>query len=131
MNIWITPPIAPEPYNADAGPRTTSIRSIADSGRCSTSPPPLSGLSMRMPSTSTIDCELRVPRTNSPDTEPAPPVCEISMPPALRSSSGSAAAPASRITCASITVMSASARSIVVSVRVAVTTTGFIDWEDA
>ena len=97
VNTCTTPPTASLPYSADIGPRTTSMRSIASSGRLSSDGVPTVADPTRTPSTSSRVWRASSPRKNSDEVLPSPPLLLDWMPgscastsdkvrPALRSS---------------------------------------------
>ncbi|MNE84112.1 hypothetical protein D3C80_1809840 [compost metagenome] len=53
VKIWITPPMASEPYRLERGPRTISMRSISSTGRSWKAALPLVAEPTLMPSIST------------------------------------------------------------------------------
>ena len=77
VKIWITPPIASEPYRDDSGPRTISTRLIWSTGKYWIGVA-LSVLDpMRTPSTSTSTWLEFVPRSDIVETLPRPPLFVI------------------------------------------------------
>ncbi|MNC87384.1 hypothetical protein D3C83_31070 [compost metagenome] len=66
VKIWITPPIASEPYTLDSGPGTISMRSTWFSGMFSNAVPPAVAEPMRNPSISTMVWRGSAPRMDTP-----------------------------------------------------------------
>jgi hypothetical protein len=123
VKIWITPPIASAPYRLLAGPRSTSMRSICASGRCSSALVPVVAELTRTPSISTTTWLVLLPRRNTPLGCPGPPVMLSSAPAWRCSSSARPTGPARAIWSASITTRSATGLSAACGTRLAVTTT--------
>src|SRR5690348_642326 len=120
--IWITPPIASEPYRLENGPRTISMRWIWSTGMSWIAVRPALAEPTRIPSTSTSTWSPSVPRRNSEDCLPGPPLLLIAMPGVTFSRSCSDDGCNRSIWLRVITVTGTSVASWVCAVRVAVTT---------
>ena len=121
VKIWITPPMASEPYRLERGPRTISTRSISEIGRSWNETRPEVAEPTRTPSISTSTWSDSLPRTNIVVSLPSPPWLAMLMPARPRSRSASDVAWARRISSRVMISTGASAASAVTAVRVAVT----------
>jgi hypothetical protein len=123
VKTWTTPPTPSLPYSADAGPLSTSIRSIMSTGILSQVGLPVVAEPTRTPSTSRMVWRFSAPRMNTLDSLPSPPLALICRPALRASNSGSVRAVDASMVSREITVTSLTSSSARVSVRVAVTTT--------
>src|SRR5690606_11168668 len=123
VKIWITPPIASEPYRLERGPRTISMRSIWSTGRSWNAASPALTEPTRTPSTSTSTWSASAPRINTLLSLPGPPWLPMSMPARPRSRSVRLRAWLRTISSWSMTWAGNRLSARATPVRVAVTTT--------
>src|SRR5215211_6100638 len=131
--IFTTPPIASDPYNADCGPRRTSMRSTSarTSVEKSNSRPVVEGSLTRMPSIRTRVWRDSPPRMRTVWIWPGPPFWVTVRPGERRRRSPTSRTLDCSISSAVMTVTALPARWIGSSVRLGVTTmSGVLDWEN-
>lgn len=84
VKIWITPPMASEPYRLERGPRTISMRSTCSIGMSWKAVVPSVAEPTLTPSTMTSTWSASVPRRNTEVVLPRPPLLAIETPAAPR-----------------------------------------------